>query len=113
MQEIVFIVHILAVISLICLVLMQHGKGADMGASFGGGASNTMFGSAGSISFFTKITALIALIFFITSITLGVMVAKQAKQMAASSIISEIAGQNQQQPVPSPQQSLPQAPAKK
>lgn len=80
MQELIFGIHILAVISLICLVLVQHGKGADMGATFGSGASNTVFGSYGSISFFVKITALIAVIFFVTSITLGIMVAKQAKQ---------------------------------
>ena len=87
MQEIIFIVHILSVVGLICLVLVQHGKGADMGAAFGSGASNTMFGSTGSISFFTKLTALIAAIFFATSITLGVMIAKQAKQAAVSSIV--------------------------
>jgi len=87
MQEIIFVVHILSVVGLICLVLVQHGKGADMGAAFGSGASNTMFGSAGSISFFTKLTALIAAIFFATSVTLGVMIAKQAKQAAASSLV--------------------------
>lgn len=95
MQEIIFIVHIIAVISLICLVLLQRGKGADMGASFGSGASNTMFGSTGSMSFFTKITAFIAVTFFITSIALGVMVAKQAKQIAATSLIAEVAKQSQ------------------
>ena len=79
MQEIIFIIHILAAICLICLVLIQHGKGADMGAGFGTGASNTIFGSIGSVPFLIKITALIAAIFFATSITLGVMVAKQAK----------------------------------
>ncbi len=90
MQEIIFVVHILAVVSLIGLVLIQHGKGADMGAAFGSGASNTMFGSGGSISFFAKITALIAFIFFVTSITLGVMVAKQAKKVQNSSIVSTL-----------------------
>ena len=90
MQELIFIVHILAVISLIGLVLVQHGKGADMGAAFGSGGSNTMFGSSGSISFFAKLTALIALTFFVTSIVLGIMVAKQAKSSQESSIISTI-----------------------
>ena len=88
MQEIIFVIHILVVVSLIGLVLMQHGKGADMGAAFGSGASNTMFGSSGSISFFAKITALIAVMFFVTSIVLGIMVAKQAKQAKESSIVS-------------------------
>ncbi|MBU0745111.1 MAG: preprotein translocase subunit SecG [Gammaproteobacteria bacterium] len=101
MQEIIFIIHIFAVVGLIGLILMQHGKGADMGAAFGSGASNTMFGSTGSISFFTKLTALIALIFFVTSITLGVMVAKQAKQAAASSnIVPMVPAQHA--PIPQP-----------
>ncbi len=86
MQELVFIIHVLSVVALIGLVLMQHGKGADMGAAFGSGASNTMFGSIGSISFFAKLTAIIAVIFFATSITLGVMVAKQAKRAPESSL---------------------------
>jgi len=80
MQEIVFIIHILAAACLILLVLIQHGKGADMGAAFGSGASNTMFGSIGSVPFLIKVTTLIAAIFFATSITLAVMIAKQAKQ---------------------------------
>ncbi len=87
MQELVFIIHVLSVVALIGLVLVQHGKGADMGAAFGSGASNTMFGSIGSISFFTKLTAVIAVIFFVTSVTLGVMVAKQAKQNMNSSFV--------------------------
>jgi len=80
MQEIIFIVHILAALCLVFLVLIQHGKGADVGAAFGSGASNTMFGSIGSVPFLIKVTTLIAAIFFATSVTLGVMVAKQAKQ---------------------------------
>ena len=79
MQEIVFVIHILAAACLISLVLVQHGKGSDVGAAFGSGASNTIFGSAGNIPFLIKVTALIAAIFFATSIILGVMVAKQFK----------------------------------
>lgn len=85
MQEFVFIIHTIAVISLIGLVLIQHGKGAEMGAAFGSGASNTVFGSAGTISFLAKLTAVIALVFFITSVTLGMLVAKDVKR---SSIIN-------------------------
>lgn len=80
MQELVFIVHILAAIFLIALVLMQHGKGADMGAAFGGGSSQTVFGSIGSVPFLTKVTAIIAALFCATSIGLGHFIAKQAKQ---------------------------------
>ena len=80
MQEIVFIIHIVAAFCLVCLVLIQHGKGADMGAGFGSGASNTMFGSIGSVPFLIKVTTLVAAVFFVTSIMLGVIVAKQVKQ---------------------------------
>lgn len=81
MQEIVFIVHILTAICLVCLVLMQHGKGADAGAGFaGGGSSNTVFGGIGSLPFLIKVTALTAAIFFVTSITLQVMIANHAKK---------------------------------
>ena len=82
MQEIVFIIHIVAAVALIGLVLIQHGKGADAGAAFGSGASGTIFGSMGTMPFLIKLTALIAAIFFTTSVTLGVMVAKQAKNEA-------------------------------
>lgn len=81
MQDIIFIIHVVAAVSLIGLVLVQHGKGADAGAAFGNGASNTMFGSIGSMPFLIKLTALIAATFFITSVMLGVLVTKQAKQM--------------------------------
>lgn len=63
--------HVLAAIAIIILVLLQHGKGADIGATFGSGASNTMFGSVGSMPFFVKITGLLAAIFFATSLALS------------------------------------------
>ena len=71
MQQLIFIIHILVAVSLIGLVLMQQGKGADMGASFGGGGSQTLFGSTGSGSFLVKVTSALAAIFFITSLLLG------------------------------------------
>jgi len=80
MQQLVLILHVLVAISLIALVLIQHGKGADVGAAFGSGASNTMFGSAGSTPFLVKITAFLAVVFFATSLGLGFMAAKQVKQ---------------------------------
>ena len=61
----------LAAICIIALVLVQHGKGADAGAAFGSGSANTMFGSQGPVPFLMKLTALFALIFFVTSISLS------------------------------------------
>lgn len=73
MQSLILVLHILFSLSLIGLVLMQHGKGADAGASFGSGASNTMFGSQGSTPFLVKLTGLVAAFFITTSLILGYM----------------------------------------
>jgi preprotein translocase subunit SecG len=82
MQQIIFLIHILSAVCLIALVLIQHGKGADAGAAFGSGASQTMFGSIGAMPFLIKVTALVAATFFITSLSLGVIIAKQVKHGA-------------------------------
>ena len=65
MHDILLIVHMLVAAALIGLVLIQRGKGADMGAAFGSGASSTVFGSRGSASFLTRATAVIAILFFV------------------------------------------------
>ena len=64
-------VQMLSALGMIGLVLMQHGKGADMGAAFGAGASATVFGSSGTGNFLTKTTTVLATIFFVLSIVLG------------------------------------------
>lgn len=70
-ETLVLIVHVAAALAIIGLVLIQHGKGADMGSGFGGGASNTVFGSVGSGNFLTRTTAALAITFFITSFGLA------------------------------------------
>lgn len=75
MQALILVLHVLVAVFLITLVLMQHGKGADAGASFGAGASSTVFGSQGSTPFLMKITALLAFVFFMTSLGLAYMAA--------------------------------------
>jgi preprotein translocase subunit SecG len=81
MEQIILIVHVLAAIGIIALILMQQGKGADAGASFGAGASQTLFGSSGSGNFLTKSTTLLAVVFFATSFALAIV----AKDKAAVS----------------------------
>lgn len=71
MQQLVLILYILTCVSLIALVLLQHGKGADIGASFGSGASQTLFGSQGSAPFLFKLTMAMAAIFFGLCLILG------------------------------------------
>jgi len=82
------VVQIVASIALIGLILMQQGKGADAGASFGAGASQTFFGSAGSASAVTKLTALFATIFFLASLGLA-YAARQESQIDLKSSLSE------------------------
>ena len=69
--EFVLVIHVVLCFLLIGIILLQQGKGSDMGASFGAGASGTVFGSSGSGNFLTKTTAILATAFFVTSILLG------------------------------------------
>ena len=73
MYEILIVVYLIVALGLIGLVLIQQGKGADMGASFGAGASATLFGSSGAGNFLTRATAILATLFFVISIFLGSM----------------------------------------
>ncbi|WP_275286646.1 preprotein translocase subunit SecG [Halomonas elongata] len=71
MQVAILMIHVAIAIALVALILLQQGKGADAGASFGGGASQTVFGSRGSGSFLSRATAVLAAAFFATSLTLA------------------------------------------
>jgi preprotein translocase subunit SecG len=70
METLILVIHVLAALALVGLVLLQHGKGADVGAAFGSGASGSVFGSAGSANFLSRTTAILALVFFVTSLGL-------------------------------------------
>lgn len=77
MYQLILMVHVIVAVVLIGLVLIQHGKGADIGAAFGSGASNTLFGSQGTGGFLFKLTGGLALTFFITSLLLSYLVSIQ------------------------------------
>ena len=81
MQSFILVVHIILAILLIVLILVQQGKGADAGAAFGSGASSTVFGAKGSANFMTKLTTLIAIVFFITSLTLAYFASSGAENV--------------------------------
>lgn len=94
METVILVFHVLAALAIIGLVLLQHGKGADMGAAFGGGSSGSLFGSTGSANFLSRATAILATVFFLTSLGLtwysahrteskGVMSGKPAIQAPA------------------------------
>jgi preprotein translocase subunit SecG len=69
-QILILLLHVLAAVGVIGLVLLQHGKGADMGAAFGSGSSGSLFGSSGSANFLSRTTAVLATVFFLTSMGL-------------------------------------------
>jgi preprotein translocase subunit SecG len=69
-QEIVLVIHVVMALVIIGLVLLQHGKGADMGAAFGSGSAGSLFGASGASNFLSKATAICATVFFVTSLSL-------------------------------------------
>ncbi len=79
-QKFMLITHTLIALSIIALVLLQRGKGADAGAAFGAGASGTVFGARGSGSFFSRATAVLATAFFATSLTLAYLSSQHSTQ---------------------------------
>lgn len=83
MYEVLMVIYLLVALGLIGLILIQQGKGADMGASFGAGASATLFGSSGSGNFLTRSTAVLAIAFFALSLTIGNLSANHTKSEEA------------------------------
>jgi preprotein translocase subunit SecG len=81
--SIVLTFHILAALGVIGLVLVQHGKGADMGAAFGSGASGSLFGATGSANFLSRATAVLATVFFVTSLSLAYIASSKPKTVGS------------------------------
>lgn len=81
--SLVLVVHILAGVSVVGLVLVQHGKGADMGAAFGSGASGSLFGASGSANFLSRSTAVLAAVFFATSLALAFIASNKPKTVGS------------------------------
>ena len=108
MHTILIVFHLFLSLGLIGLVLMQHGKGADAGAAFGSGASGTVFGATGAANFLSRATAVLATLFFITSLTL----AWYAMQVTDQPGLMQ--GVEQQEPVvppaPAPASAVPTIP---
>ena len=78
MDQIILVIHLLVALSIIGLIMLQQGKGADMGASFGAGASQTLFGSTGSGNVLTKATAWLSVLFFATSFGLALIASQRS-----------------------------------
>jgi preprotein translocase subunit SecG len=83
METLFWVFHIIVAITVIALVLLQHGKGADMGAAFGSGSSGSLFGATGSANFLSRSTAIVATLFFLTSLGLAYFGLQQHKPAAS------------------------------
>ncbi|GGO88632.1 protein-export membrane protein SecG [Marinobacterium nitratireducens] len=114
METLVLVAHVLLAIAVIALVLLQQGKGAEAGAAFGGGASQTVFGSQGTSSFLGRMTAVMAAGIFATSFVLAVFAKNKAESIGdagipAAEVIESSASQEPELPVL--EQQAPAAPA--
>lgn len=99
MYEILLVIYLVAALGVIGLVMIQQGKGADMGASFGAGASGTLFGSSGSGNFLTRMTTLCAIIFFAISLVLGnISTKKSAETSGWDDLSAPVTTQTVEQP---------------
>ena len=107
---IVTMLHVLVCFALILIVLLQAGKGAEMGAAFGG-ASQTIFGSSGAVGFLTKLTTIAAVVFMVTSLLLAFTSTRRATSVMKGSPAQSAPADTQQVPV-QPQVPVPE-PAKK
>jgi preprotein translocase subunit SecG len=103
--------HVLVALAIIGLVLLQHGKGADMGSGFGGGASGSLFGATGSANFLSRATAILATLFFILSLVLAYVATK--KPAEPGGVMDAVRQQQTQksEKKPAAEQSQPKPPA--
>ena len=106
METLVWIVHIIASLAVIGMVLLQHGKGADMGAAFGSGSSGSLFGASGSANFLSRATGIAVTVFFLTS--MGLTYFTLSKQRAPLVVKEQMPLQKAQAPVvPQPRPAAP------
>jgi preprotein translocase subunit SecG len=111
MESMIIIVHVVVAIAITGLVLIQQGKGADMGASFGSGASQTIFGSTGTGNVLSKSTSWLAVIFFATSLGLALLARQQAGQGVDQGSLIQNLDQLEMLRSTTPAQDIPQVPA--
>jgi len=103
MESIVLVLHLIAGIAIIVLVLLQHGKGADMGAAFGSGSAGSLFGSSGAANFLSRSTAVLATIFFVSSLGLTFLSTPKSKSGGVTESLSKTTAPASSQPaVPAP-----------
>lgn len=105
--NVLIVAHVLVALAIIGLVLLQHGKGADMGSGFGGGASGSLFGATGSANFLSRTTAVLATIFFVLSLALAYVATKKPLERGGGGVIDAV---RKSQPAKEEKKAAPQAP---
>ncbi len=100
METLVWVIHVVTAVVLIGLVLIQHGKGADMGAAFGTGSAGSLFGSSGSANFLSRSTAVAAVVFFSTSLSLTYLYSHQSQAQGVMDKVDTSKIEKQVIPVP-------------
>lgn len=98
LETVIVVLHLLGAIGVVALVLLQRGKGADAGASFGSGASATVFGSQGSSTFLSRVTAILATAFFITSMGLAFFAKEKADGLTQVGLPDPVVMEVQEKP---------------
>jgi preprotein translocase subunit SecG len=109
LTTVLIVLHVMVALAIIGLVLLQHGKGADMGSGFGGGASGSLFGATGSANFLSRTTAVLAALFFILSLALAYVATRRPVEEGGG-VIESIRKQQAEKPAPKTEEK-PQAPA--
>lgn len=108
MENVILVIHVLAAAAVIGLVLLQHGKGADMGAAFGSGASGSLFGVSGSSNLLSKLTSIFITVFFATSLSLAFISSHKAgTSSVVKSSMTTSAPVKQAAPVTKPVENTP------
>src|SRR5512144_831547 len=115
LESVLLVLHLLVAIGVCGFVLLQHGKGADMGAAFGSGSSGSLFGAAGSANFLSRTTAVLAAVFFLTSLGLTWYATSRSgpKSVVQQGVMGEVPAQKagETPPAPTPAGAAPGTPA--
>jgi len=115
MENLIIVIHVLMGVAVCGIVLLQHGKGADMGAAFGSGSAGSLFGASGSANFLSRTTAILATLFFATSLGLTYLGSHRTETKGVIDRIKDVPVQTKDVPatvpVPTPPASTPAAPA--
>jgi preprotein translocase subunit SecG len=106
--NVLIVAHVITALAIIGLVLLQHGKGADMGSGFGGGASGSLFGATGSANFLSRTTAVLAAVFFASSLGLAYLATTKPREAGSVVDRAPAAQPKAEAPKPEPKNEKPQ-----